>query len=63
MAITNFVQVELDRTIHKEFNDTKFYVIWLLLMSAIFENSKWQNVWESVRENEKLIAPPILNSF
>ena len=44
MAITNIVQVELDRAIHKELNDTKFYIIWLLLMSAIFENKTWQNV-------------------
>jgi len=34
--------VELDRAIHKELNDTKFYIIWLLLMSAIFENKKWK---------------------
>ena len=40
MAITNFAWVELDRTIHKELNDTKFSIIWLLLMSAIFENVK-----------------------
>ena len=58
MAITNFVRVELDRAVHKELNDTKFYIIWLLLMSAIFENKKWQkNVWETIGENEELLNP------
>ena len=27
MAIKHFVRVELDRAIHKELNDTKFYII------------------------------------
>ena len=52
MAITNFAWVELDRAIHKELNDTKFYIIWLLLMSAIFEK---KNVWETIGENEELL--------
>jgi len=52
-----FFRVELDRPIHKELNDTKFYIIWLLLMSAIFENKKNDNVWESIGENEELLHP------
>ena len=43
MAIANFFRVELDRAIHKELNDANFYIIWLLLMSAIFENKKMTN--------------------
>ena len=62
MAITNFVWVELDRAIHKELNDTKVYIIWLLLMSAIFENKNdikcMGKHWRKWR-----VAPPILNSF
>ena len=57
MAITNFVRVELDRAVYKELNDTKFYIIWSLLMSAIFENKKWQNVWETIGANEELLNP------
>ena len=53
MAITNFVWVELDRAIHKELNDTKFYIIWLLLMSAIFENKKWHKMYGKVLEKMK----------
>ena len=37
MAITNLFWVELYRAIYKELNDTKFYTIWLLLMSAILK--------------------------
>ena len=50
----------LDRGV--ELNDTKFYIIWLLPMSAIFENKNdikcmgqhWRK-WK--------VAPPILNFF
>jgi len=35
-----------------ELSDTKFYIIWLLLMSAIFEK---KNVWETIGENEELL--------
>ena len=27
MAIKNFVQTELDRAVHKELNDTKFFLL------------------------------------
>ena len=57
MAITNFVRVESDRAIHKELNDTKVYIIWLLQMSAIFENKNDINVWETIGENEELLHP------
>jgi len=50
MAITNFVWLELDRAIHKELNDTKF---WLLLMSAIFENKKWHKMYGKALEKIK----------
>ena len=53
MAIMNFVRVELDRAIHKELNDTKFYIIWLLLMSAIFGNKKWHKMYEKALEKMK----------
>jgi len=33
--------MELDRGIHKELNDTKFYTIWLCLVLIRFENAKW----------------------
>ena len=53
MAITNFVRVELDREIHKELNDNKFYIIWLLLMSVIFENKKWHKMYGIALEKMK----------
>jgi len=56
MAITNVVWVELDRAIYKELNDIKFYIIWSLLVSAIFQNVKWQKiVRDSIGENKEVL--------
>ena len=45
MEMMSFVQLESDRTIHKELNDTKFYIVWSLLVSTIFENVKWHEMF------------------
>ena len=54
MAITNFVWVELDRAIHKELNNAKFYIIWsIIVVSANFENVKWLKMYGIALEKMK----------
>ena len=40
MAIMHFVRVELDRTVHKEFNGAYFYIILLFQVFAYFLKRK-----------------------
>ena len=56
MTIMNFVQVESDRVIHKEF-DAKFY-IWSCLMLVHYQNAKWYKIYGLFNaEIEEMVHP------